>query len=722
MQREPHLGPAPDPPPAIELWAGAECSVVRVGDVAVDQWDLCGLGSREGDLDRIASLNPRAFRMPALWERAARDGDAFWTCTDHWVNGLRRRGIRPILGLIHHGSGPPTTSLVDPAFAPGLAQHATAVARRYPWVTDYTPVNEPLTTARFSGLYGHWYPHGRDARTWAAALLNQCRGVVLSMRAIRAVNPDARLIQTEDLCRVYSAPRLAYQADFENERRWLSIDLLLGRVVRGHPMWDYLRWVGVPDGELGWFADHPCPPDLLGFNYYLTSERFLDDRLDRYPQALHGGNGRHAYVDVEAVRVRAEGAAGPQALLWQAWQRHGLPLAVTEVNLGCTREEQLRWLNEVWGAATQLRCEGVDIRAVTLWGIFGLRDWNSLLTRADGHYEVGAFDVRATVPRRTALATLARQLSMGRPGSHPALAGRGWWRRRRRLLACESIGPIDRRRSARNRSAERPLLVLGTGSLAAVFARICKARGLAYRRHGHGGLEAIESFAEADPWAVIDVSGSLGGPPRRGDGAAVAQWCRRHGLPLVRVSGAAVFGGGGDRPLTESDVPDPRDAAGRRLWSIERAVRRAHPFALIVRPGRFFDLGMQRHRLGRFLAQVGEGRTIGCDDHIVDSPTASGDFVHATLDLVIDGECGIWHVANAGIATEADLVRAAVSCAGLDPSLVISVRRDGEERRWRAIQSERGVILPHFEARLPALAIDDSVGHRKRAGAAVHVG
>ena len=36
------------------------------------------------------------------------------------------------------------------------------VAERYPWVRRYTPVNEPLTTARFSALYGLWYPHVRD--------------------------------------------------------------------------------------------------------------------------------------------------------------------------------------------------------------------------------------------------------------------------------------------------------------------------------------------------------------------------------------------------------------------------------------------------------------------------------------------------------------------------------------------------------------------------------
>ena len=72
-----------------------------------------------------------------------------------------------------------------------------------------------------------------------ALLVNQVRGVRLAMRAIREVNPAARLVQTEDLGRAFSTPRLAYQAAHENQRRWLSLDLLLGRVDRQHPLRDY---------------------------------------------------------------------------------------------------------------------------------------------------------------------------------------------------------------------------------------------------------------------------------------------------------------------------------------------------------------------------------------------------------------------------------------------------------------------------------------------------
>ncbi len=238
------------------------------------------------------------------------------------------------------------------------ARYARAVAERYPWVEDYTPVNEPLTTARFSCLYGHWHPHARDTLSFARAVLNQCRGVVLSMRAVREVNSSARLVQTEDLGQTYSTRPLSYQADFENERRWLTWDLLAGRVARGHAMWDYLVWLGVAEGELEWFAENPCPPDIVGVNHYVTSERFLDERLSRYPASTHGGNGRHAYADVEAVRARADGVAGPRALLREAWERYRLPVAVTEAHLGCTREEQMRWLKEVWDGACDLRRGG----------------------------------------------------------------------------------------------------------------------------------------------------------------------------------------------------------------------------------------------------------------------------------------------------------------------------------------------------------------------------
>ena len=216
----------------LELWAGVECTVNRVGDRWFDQTARTGHAGRLDDVDRLAAMGVRAVRYPVLWERTAPLGleAADWSWPDARLRRLRALGLRPIVGLVHHGSGPSGTSLLDEAFPEKLAAYARAVAERYPWVEDFTPINEPLTTARFAGLYGLWYPHGRDAATFARALLIQCRATSLAMRAIREVTPTARLVQTDDMGTVFSTPRLAYQARFENARRWLSFDLLCGRV------------------------------------------------------------------------------------------------------------------------------------------------------------------------------------------------------------------------------------------------------------------------------------------------------------------------------------------------------------------------------------------------------------------------------------------------------------------------------------------------------------
>ena len=311
----------------MDLWGGIECTVNRVGDRYFDQLIKNGHHDRSDDLDRFAELGITALRYPVLWERTAPDGlsSANWQWPDERLERLRRLKIRPIVGLVHHGSGPVSTSLADSAFSDRLADFAYSVASRYPWLTAYTPVNEPLTTARFSGLYGHWYPHERDDVAFYRMLLTQCRAVVLSMQAIRSINPNAQLIQTEDMGVTYSTAPLRYQAAFENHRRLLSLDLLCGRVDPRHPLWRHMVQAGIKERDLEFFTDTPCEPDIVGLNYYLTSDRLLDDRLERYPAWSHGGNGRDRYADIEAVRVSS---AGDYLVFVNSFGCYGIDIAV----------------------------------------------------------------------------------------------------------------------------------------------------------------------------------------------------------------------------------------------------------------------------------------------------------------------------------------------------------------------------------------------------------
>ncbi|GAC1370865.1 MAG: family 1 glycosylhydrolase [Hymenobacter sp.] len=430
----------------LELWGGIECSHCRVGDTYSDQLTRGGHWHRLSDLDALADLGLKTLRYPVLWEHTAPDSpDACdWTWPDERLPRLRELGINPIIGLVHHGSGPRYTALHEESFAAGLARHAANVARRYPWLTHFTPVNEPLTTARFSALYGHWFPHTRDNRTFVRALLNQLEATRQAMRAIREIIPHAQLVQTEDLAQVHSTPALRYQADFENHRRWLSFDILCGHVTPAHPFWPYLCEHGASEAELHSWLDDPCPPDVLGLNHYLTSERFLDEATANYWPCHVADNGRQRYADIEAVRVGGGVAlTGVTSLLLQAAQRYGRPLAITEAHLNCTRDEQVRWLHSVWVAARAARAQGADVRAVTVWSVFGAYDWNSLLTRDAGHYEPGVFDVRSGQLRPTLLAKLVRSLTHGQPFGHPVLQSRGWWQRPERVHFLPSGPPAE---------------------------------------------------------------------------------------------------------------------------------------------------------------------------------------------------------------------------------------------------------------------------------------
>ena len=107
----------------IELWAGLECTVNRVRDAYLDQLELSGHCHRFEDLDLLVEVGARAVRYPVLWERVAPEGagSADWSWPDERLARLRELDVRPIVGLVHHGSGPRSTSLLDPGFPERLA-------------------------------------------------------------------------------------------------------------------------------------------------------------------------------------------------------------------------------------------------------------------------------------------------------------------------------------------------------------------------------------------------------------------------------------------------------------------------------------------------------------------------------------------------------------------------------------------------------------------------
>jgi len=660
----------------LELWIGPECTINRVGDRWRDQSILTGFSRRPDDIDRLASLGAKRVRFPVLWERAAavpRALDFSWT--DHAFSVLQSHGLQPIVGLLHHGSGPRHTSLVDPHFPLLFAEYARQVAERYPEVTCWTPINEPLTTARFSCLYGLWYPHAADDASFVRALLNQVHATVLAMRAIRAINPAAQLVQTDDLGFTRSTPALADQAAFDNERRWLAFDLLCGRVVASHPLWKWLRGCGAREEELARLQEAPCPPDIIGINAYVTSERFLDDRLDLHPPHLHGGNAHQAYADVETVRAHGELIDGFGVRLREAHARYDLPLAITEVHMGCTREEQLRWLQQAWTAAVEARRDGIDVLAVTAWAAFGTVDWSSLLTRENGHYEPGLWDARSDPPRLTALGRLAGALGRGEQPSRTiraVTASVGWWQRDLRLnvaphgavTALPATGPT--------------LLIVGRNAIAHAFARLSHMRGLPYERLISIDLLAPDAVLNLlqtrQAWAVVDTA------PEGPQALALSQACARAAVLRLVIHAAA----------------SPTASRPERLDSDQRDLH--------VHTGRLFGPWTgEDDALSASLASLVRGQPQHLDATERLWPTYIPDLVQAALDLLIDGEVGDWWLTHGESSTWWAFVRRAARLAGHDESLVHGVREQIADTPYA---ESAGGLLPSLDNALSRYLID----------------
>src|SRR6185503_20718834 len=121
-------------------------------------------------------------------------------------------------------------------------------------------------------------------------------------------------------------PEIVRIANFENQRRFLTLDLLYAHPV-DETMRRHLRDQGMPDDEYDWFMAQETPRRaILGIDYYLWNEQLID--TEGRPQAL--GELFGWYV-----------VAG------QYWERYRRPMMHTETNVMDARAAP-SWLWRQW--------------------------------------------------------------------------------------------------------------------------------------------------------------------------------------------------------------------------------------------------------------------------------------------------------------------------------------------------------------------------------------
>ena len=187
----------------------------------------------------------------------------------------------------------------------------------------------------------------------------------------------------------------------------------------------------------------------------------------------------------------------------------------------------MRWLAEAWRAAQTARGEGIAVKAVTVWSLLGTTDWNSLLVTKAGHYECGAFDVRTTPPRVTALGAAVAELCETGGFDHPALARPGWWR------------------SEEDGAGEAMFSVQGDEVLVMALRAACEVRRLTLGPRPLLGV--IRAERSGDGRTVLDVGAAPGGKTMQ-LAAAVGERAKFFERPMVKAQGLG--------PVDAPAVPD----------------------------------------------------------------------------------------------------------------------------------------------------------------------
>ncbi len=360
------------------------------------------------DLGLMRELGVNAARYGIPWHRIQpRPNTWDWDFTDRALGRLLELGIEPIVDLVHYGLPPwIENAYLHPDFACYMTEYAARVAERFRGrIFAYTPLNEPRITAWYCGRLGWWPPHRHGWRGFLAVMLGACRGIVDTVQALRAVDPEIVIahVDATDLYRTED-PSLLDDVRHRQEIVFLALDLISGRIQPGHPLWSWLLQHGVTAADLAWFQERAVTLSLIGINLYPMFTL-------KTGQRMRSGGVRWKMTYAPASFIEELGSL--------YWERYHVPIFVAETASVGSVARRRDWLINSTAAVRRLRENGVPLVGYTWWPLFALVTWAYRQgTRPAEFYlkQMGLWDLDSTLGRvRTSLVDDFRALTA--PGS-----------------------------------------------------------------------------------------------------------------------------------------------------------------------------------------------------------------------------------------------------------------------------------------------------------------
>lgn len=353
----------PDNNPGNFMFAtGIECSypTIQHGKVRRDLLRECGHYDRWKDdlgLVKEMGLNVLRYGLP-YYSINQGPGKYDWSFADQVMAELKRLEITPILDLMHFGVPDWIENYQNPDLPAHFADYCGAVAKRYPWVRYFTPVNEIYVTARISAKDGIWNEQLKTDKGFVTALKHCVAASIMGNQQIAKHRPDCVIVQSEsaEFTHEFSATP-SPEVTLGNELRFLSLDLLYANPPSATVAM-YLLDNGLTREEYIWFmAGKPPGYQIMGNDYYGANERIKlpDGSLQTSADVLGWYQITKAY-----------------------YERYRLPVMHTETN-HFDPDQAPKWLNKQWINILRMRQDGVPVLGFTWYSLIDQIDWDTQL-------------------------------------------------------------------------------------------------------------------------------------------------------------------------------------------------------------------------------------------------------------------------------------------------------------------------------------------------------
>ncbi|MBC8104682.1 MAG: glycoside hydrolase family 1 protein [Cytophagales bacterium] len=346
---------------------GIECSYPTIdqGRTRRDQLEECGHYEHwRRDLALVKEMGLRVLRygLP-YYSMHQGPGRYDWSFADEVMAEMRRLEITPILDLLHFGVPDWLGNFQNPEIPLHFADYAEAVAKRYPWVRYWTPVNEIFVTARISAKDGVWNEQRRDDRSFVTAMKHLVAASILANQRIAHLRPDCVIVQSESAEYTHEArAEVSREVTLQNKLNFLSLDLLYA-VPPDTDVGIYLLDNGMTREEYDWFlVGEPPGYQVMGNDYYGRNEHIL----------LPDGTMMHG-----------EDVLGWYQITRRFYERYKKPVMHTETNT-FNADLAPAWLWKQWINVLRMRQDGVPVLGFTWYSLVDQIDWDIELGEKKG--------------------------------------------------------------------------------------------------------------------------------------------------------------------------------------------------------------------------------------------------------------------------------------------------------------------------------------------------